>query len=316
MVDNVILKLRQSEAVNTDFLSETAQYFELTGKHNFNGERVLSGTLNDFKITVNRFGINISGSLCKWYLGDNFSTLTRSDTQRAIQKLSDILHLPIDKATVSRLDIAQNFIVKEPCPNYYNHLGTLKHSGRAEITNGAGAIETLYYYQSNGLMVFYDKVKEQTSKQQPIPELYKNRNVLRYEQRYKKRLPKAFNAERVTAAMIYNEKFYINLLDKWKDNYFNIKKINDITLNFDNMKGKKDLYILGLLSLTNAVGGELAMITQIKEAEKAGKLSKKAAYDMKQAIIAACNEKVGITEKNDCILELDKKVIESVKFYR
>ncbi|MDR1552590.1 MAG: hypothetical protein LBS69_03885 [Prevotellaceae bacterium] len=317
MYDNLTLKLRNTEATDIDFLNETAKYFDITGKHNFNNETVLSGILhNDFKITANRNGVNISGSLCKYYLGDNFQTLGRSDTQRAIEKLSDRLHLPLVKATVSRLDVAQNLIVNKPVNVYYNHLGELKHSGRAAVTNGAGTIETLYYYQSKGLLIFYDKIKEQKDKRQPIPELYKNSNVLRYEQRYQRRLPKAFNVERVTAAMLYNEKFYINLLDMWKNSYFAIKKINDITLNFENMKGKKDLYTLGLLSLIETAGGELAIITQIKEAYKSGKLTKKADYDMRQAIKAACREKVGITAKNECIFELDKKVNEAVKFYR
>jgi hypothetical protein len=304
-------------------LNETAKYFDITGEHNFNNEIVLSGTLgnvsenNYFQITLNSRGVNIkNGSLCKYYLGDNFQTLGRSDTQRAIEKLSDALHLPIDKATVSRLDVAQNFIVKNPVNVYYNHLGELKHSGRAAVTNGAGTIETLYYYQSKGLLIFYDKIKEQKDKRQSIPEPYQNRNVLRYEQRYQKRLPKAFNVERVTAAMLYNESFYINLLDTWKNNYFSIKKINDITLNFENMKGKKDLYILGLLSLIETAGGELAITAQINEAYKSGKLAKKTAFDIKQAIKVACREKVGITAKNDCIFELDKKVNEAVKFYR
>jgi hypothetical protein len=195
-------------------------------------------------------------------------------------------------------------------------LGELKFSKRLPQTNGSGDIEGIYYSQTNGLIVFYNKLKEQKDKRQPIPELYQNSNVLRYEQRYQRRLPKAFNVESVTASMLYNEKFYINLLDKWKNKYFSIKKINDTTLNFENMKGKKDLYTLGVLSLIATAGGELEMITQIKEAAKSGKLSKKAAFDIKQAVTEACSEKVGITAKNGCILELDKKVIEAVKYYR
>jgi len=45
-------------------------------------------------------------------------------------------------------------------------------------------LNVLYYYQSRGLLVFYDKIKEQQAKNQLIPELYQNRNVLRYEQRH------------------------------------------------------------------------------------------------------------------------------------
>jgi hypothetical protein len=323
MYDSLNFKLRNTDVSNIDFLSETPCHFDIKGDHVFeNGERVISGTLgnvsdnNYFEITVSRNGVNIkNGSLCKFYLGDNFQTLGRGDTQRAIEKLSDTLHLPIDKATVSRLDIAQNFIVRNPVQVYYNHLGELKYGNRSPTTEN-GKIETLYYYQSNGLLVFYDKLKEQRAKRRPIPELYQDRHVLRYEQRYKNRLSKTFNVERVTAAMLYNEKFYIDVCNRWRDNYRAIKKINDITLNFGAMKGKKDLYTMGVLSLVETQGGELAMIAQINEAQKSGKIAKKTAFDMRQAVTEACKCKDGITAQNDAILELDKKVNEAVKFYR
>jgi hypothetical protein len=321
MYDNIDFKLKNTEAANVDFLNETSKYFDVTGQHNFENGFVLSGTLGgDFKILVNRDSVSIKGgSLCKYYLDDNFKTLGRGATQKAIEKLSDTMHLPFEKATITRLDIAQNFIVQEPCQNYYNHLGEWhdgnKKSTRASIIEN-GKLETLYYYQSNGLLLFYDKVKEQKIKGQLIPELYQNKNVLRYEQRYKGRLSKCFNVERVTGAMLFDEAFYINVINLWKENYFNIKKINDISLNFEAMKGKTDLYNAGILALVEQCGGELNFLSQIQEAQKAGKLSRKQAFDMRQVVTAACKIKHGITAQNEAIMELDKKIIEAVKYYR
>ena len=317
MYDSLVLKLRNAEAPDADFIGETARCLEITGKHDFGSGLILSGTLDEeLKVTASRNGVKIGGSLCKWYLGDNFQSLERKDTQKAIEKLSAIFNLPIDKATVSRIDVAQNYIVKKPTDIYLNHLGSLKHSGRAPVTNSMGTIETLYFYQSNGLLVFYDKIKEQKAKRRPIPEPYQDRHVLRYEQRHTKRLPKCFNVESVTASMLYNEKFYIDILNRYKSNYFAIKKINDITLDFEAMTGKKDLYTMGVLTLVEKIGGELAMAAQIKEAYKSGKLSKKAAFDIRQAVVDACKERSGLTVKNDCIIELDKKVRDAIKFYR
>ena len=324
MYDNLDFKIRNIDAPNVDFLSETTNYLDfITGEHNFNGNRVISGilgnTINDnyFKIMISEREINIkNGSLCKYYLGDNFQTLGRGDTKRAIEKLSDTLHLPIDESIVTRLDIAGNFIVKQKIENYYNHLGELKNAKRSPVTNGSGNIEGLYYFKNFGTFLFYNKLKEQKDKGQPIPELYQDRNVLRIEQRYHKRLPQAFNIERVTASMLYDEKFYINLLNKWKENYFNIKKINDVTLNVEAMKTKTDLYNLGILALAEIMGGELNILSKVKESQMAGNIDKKQAFDLRQAITSACKEKVDITAKNDCILELDKKVVEAIKFYR
>jgi hypothetical protein len=100
---------------------------------------------------------------------------------------------------------------RHPVQVYYNHLGELKYSKRSPITNGAGDIEGMYYFKRLGLLLFYNKLKEQRDKGQAIPELYQNRNVLRYEQRYQKNLAKSFNVERVTAVMLFDEAFYINV---------------------------------------------------------------------------------------------------------
>jgi hypothetical protein len=197
----------------------------------------------------------------------------------------------------------------------YNHFGELKGSNCSPITRD-GKTETLYYYQSRGLLVFYDKIKEWKSQKQPIPELYRGRSVLRYEQRYKGRLSKSFNVERVTASMLYDEKFYIGVINRWRDNYFSIKKINDTNINFEAMKTKRDLYTLGVLSLMESQGGELSFSSQIAENQKTGVLSKKQAFDLKQAVMEAGKVKEGLTVKNEAILELDKKIKEAVKFYR
>jgi hypothetical protein len=284
----------------------------------------MSGTLGDvvddnyFKVTVSNNAVVIKdGSLCKYYLGDNFKTLARNDTEMGIEKISDTLHLPIEKSRVTRLDFAQNFIVSHPVEIYYNHLGELSGFMRQAVTNGTRAPETLYYSsKSNGNLIFYDKTKKQGSKRRPIPEPYQDRYVLRYEQSYKKRVAKAFGVKYITAEMLYDEQFYTRCLDIWGNNYFSIRKINDITLNFNMIKGIKDLYTLGTLLLVKEIGGELAFTAQINEARKDGRLSNKQACDIRRAIIKACDEKVDVTTKNECILELDRKVKEAVWLYR
>ena len=82
------------------------------------------------------------------------------------------------------------------------------------------------------------------------------------------------------------------------------------------MKCKTDLYNMGVLALVEMHGGELNVISQIKEAYLKGQLSKKQAFDMRQAVTAACKTRDGITDQNEAILELDEKVKEAVKFYR
>ncbi len=310
MYDTTNLRLLQSEAGKVDFLSETACHLTNVGEHNFSGQTVITGDLNGLKISLNSYQLKIKeGSLCKWYLGSNFQTMGRSDTQRAIEKLSDTLHLPMNKATVTRLDIAQNIITIHPPDVYFNHLGLLKYATRLQEPSG------IYYKQASGRLCFYDKTKEQKNKREPIPELYEGRNVLRYEQRYTSRIANKLNVAEVTGAMLYDEAFYVGLLNRWRDDYKAIQKINDVSLNFKAMRTKQQLYKMGLVSLIEQAGGQLQMLEQINEAQRRGELSKKQAFDLRQAVNEASQLREGLTVPNEAIKELDKKINEAIKFY-
>lgn len=255
MYDTVNFRLLRSEAGGVDFLAETSCYLENVGEHNYNGELVITGSLKGLKISLNRYQMKIKdGSLCKWHLGNNFQTLGRGDTQRAIENLSDTLHIPMSKATVTRLDIAQNFITRHPPEVYLNHLGILKYATRLQEPNG------VYYSKTGGRLCFYDKNREQKNNREPIPELYEGRNVLRYEQRYTNRIASQLKVCEVTGAKLYDEAFYIDILNRWKDTYKAIQKINDVSLNFQAMKSKQQLYKMGVLSLIEQAGGQLQMI--------------------------------------------------------
>lgn len=311
MYDTVFLRLTQAEVNGVDFLEEVPCFLEDVGEHIYSGFPFITGNLNGLKVTANRYQLKVKdGSLCKYLLGDNFQTMGRGDTQRAIEKLSDTLHLPMSKAVVTRMDIAQNFIVKHPPQVYLNHLGALRYANRLQEPSG------LYYSLNGGRLCFYDKNKEQKSKREGIPDLYNGRNVLRYERRYTQRIAAKFGVAEVTGAMLYDEAFYIEALNRWKADYQAIQKINDITLNFQAMKTKQELYKMGILSLTEQAGGQVEMINQINEAQQRGELTKKQAYDLRVAVNEACQLKEGLTAPNEAIQELDKKVAEAVRFYR
>jgi hypothetical protein len=313
MYDTVNSKLQNADAGTVDFLQETPCYLDsdTIGFHEWNGEQFITGNLGNLKVSVSKHQVKVKdGSLCKWYLGDNFKTMGRGDVQSAIELLSDTLHLPMDKATVTRLDIGQNFIVKYPVEVYLNHLGTLKYATRLVEPNG------LYYCQRDRRLCFYDKCREQKAKNEVIPELYKGRNVLRYEQRYTQRVAAQLGVANVTGALLYDEAFYIGIIQRWRDAYKAINKINDIALNFQSMRSKQQFYKMGVLSMIERVGGEVEMINQITEAQKRGDLTTKQAYDLRQAVKAACKVNDGLTKPNEAIEELDKKIMEAVRFYR
>lgn len=139
---------------------------------------------------------------------------------------------------------------------------------------------------------------------------------MRYEQRYTSRLAAQLNVVEVTGASLYAEPFYIDILQRWRDSYKAIQKTNDITLNFQAMTGKKQFQKMSVLAMVKLVGGEIELINQINEAQKRGDLTKKQAFDIRQMVKAACTGCDSLTMQNEAIAELDKKIMEAVRFYR
>ena len=64
------------------------------------------------------------------------------------------------------------------------------------------------------------------------------------------------------------------------------------------------------------MGGEVAMMEQIAEAQKRGDLTAKQAFDLRQAVKDSCKERENLTAQSEAITELDKKIAEAVRFYR
>lgn len=313
MIDTLNIRLRVEENGGVDFLAETPCYLNNIGEHNYSGEIFLTGELQGLKVSLSKSQMRIKdGSLCKWYLGDNQKTMTRGDIQRAVERLSDTLHLPINKAEVTRLDLAQNLSMRYPVEVYLNHLGELKKYKRVPLIQ----IGSLNYYRADSTICFYDKVKELKTKREKVDELYNGRNILRYELRYTKQIAKQLNTTEVRCSNLYDEDFYVDMLNRWRNSYLAIKKINDITLNWNQMKTRHDLYSLGVKALIERVGGEINLLDQLSEAQKQGLCTKKQAYDLRKVIKDITQDKRDLTAKSEAVEELTEKVKQTIRFYR
>ena len=312
MFDNIDFNLKSEQAGNIDLLAQIPLLLKHTSEHSFNdGANVsITGYIDNLKVNVTENRVKISeSSLCKWFLGENFQTLTRGDTKRAIEKMSDLLKLPMQKADITRIDLAQNIIVKYETPVYFNHLGILQYYKRLPQDRG------LYYDNDNRMLVFYDKVAEYKYKKLPVPQLYENRNVLRYEMRFFRQLLKQFNLPELKAEMLYNENFYINIINRWHKEYKNINKIrNTNNINYTMIKTKEQLKKQALLLLIIEQGGELEFYKRINEAQSKVELSNKQAFDLRTLIKSVSKSEL-LTCESDEINELDKKIKEAVRFY-
>jgi len=241
-----------------------------------------------------------------------------------------------------------------PVSVYYNYLGELLGHQRSIWTESGREAESLYYQQANHKLCFYDKSKQYLRKERPlrtfqqrieqevdeieqaggsivlgldrpkskppkhlVPEPYRGKHVLRYEQRYTGRLPETFGKKGgITADMLYSKSFWNIMVKRWYKKYFAIRKVNDITLNFNSVKGLRGLDTLGRLALVERAGGEVATINLINESRRRGTISKDTAKSLRSAIRSVCDGTVGRTTVNDCILELDRKVEEAYEMFR
>lgn len=186
------------------------------------GECRSFGYLNNLRVSVYESGLYIVGSLAKYFNGGNIYTLNRKDTERAVAKLSDELGVDISSAKVSYLEFGDAFIMKYPVQEYLKRLSAMPRLARNQQ-------ESTLYFQTKGIedpkkFVFYDKETELRKKKEPLPDGFRGLNLLRYEMRFKNRLPQQLGWLEVTATTLYNREFYRKMLNLYQQNYFSITK--------------------------------------------------------------------------------------------
>lgn len=308
MVDTVNLSCYSRDMGGINFIDQTAKYLNITGEHYNENGIYLSGSIGNLGLYIRGETLRINkGSLCRWYMGDNWQTMTREDIANAIGSLSDLLHLPMESAVVTRLDIAHNIDLQHPTSTYMGHLGEYYPYRRLPQPDG------VLYAGAKRQLLLYDKLKEQKHKREPIPEQYQDRHTLRIEQRYTSAPHKAFGVEVLRASDLYNEERYRDIVQRWGDSYLGIKKINDVSINYDFMKGVKDMNLIGRLLFIEQMGGELNVLQQTTEAQRQGKITRYQADELKRTIRATTRERANFTTKNGAISELDRKVLEVLK---
>lgn len=213
---------------------QTCQYTQVAGGCGYTGGLRIS-------VTENR--VKIEGSLSKYYYGDNTQTLTLAHAKEAIKRLGRELNLPIDKADVIEVDIAENFEMKYS-PDLY--ISKLKSLGSAHPNKWHGTT----YFPINGAMVrLYDKEKESRQrgnrrskrKRCPLPEGEKK--LLRYEMEFKKAKIRQVFGRQLKANDLYNRQVFWQFISEWFGTYEDIGKISDklFDVTFEQIKSTKDM---------------------------------------------------------------------------
>jgi hypothetical protein len=309
MYDTINLWLPHDEAGSINKSKTLQALSNVTTTNKNDGQIYHTGYLKNYRVILSEQGISLKGSLAKYFLPDNMHTLNRSDSARAIEKLSDILHLPLLLADVKRIDLAYNFLMKHEPEAYYPYLGDCQYYQRLMQP------KSLYYTNSMRQLVFYNKIAEARLKREVLPDVWGGANILRYESRYTQRLTKQFNKAEIKGHTIIDENFYISLLDKWQSEYEAINKHQKINLNTSLMSSPKDFWKQINLMAINMIGQD-KILQEIENLRHQKVFDKPEYYSrLKKEIRKLCNTP-DLTASSPLIDELDKKVKAAKKNYR
>lgn len=274
----------------------------------------IQGNLGNMKLTIKQTGIFVTGSLARFYFGNNQTVLTKKTTKLAIEMLADTLHLPIIQANIFRIDFANNIPVKQKENLYYPLLGKANHYTRLLQP------DSLYYTNKQRQLLFYAKRTEQKAKHIAILPIYENKNLLRYEMRLQKKIKQQLNVPDLKAAILFEPTFYHNLIKRWQREYFAIYKENKLIINhlpnIDTMSSRKTFEKYLMQIGIEALGGANEVLEIVQSAKDLNYFSNKMQpARLKEAIKEAANYNAGITSRNELIQELDKKINEVARLH-
>ncbi len=310
-MDTISLTLKREQAPNIDFLAEIPPYLtSITSEGISYGKSTINGKLNSFDVTINEDRIKVrNASLTKFYLGNSLSMMSRSAIKQAIEKMSDTLHLPIEKAEVQKFHFAKNIMLNNEVNLYLDYLGNIGRFSRLQQPFG------INYKQATKEFAIYDKIRETKHHREPLPAIYKDRYMIRLESRFESNLSKYFKMPSITGHLLYDENFYMAVNDDWYSNYLSIDKLKKFKIDMQKVTTKEQLKLLGVLSLVQMEGGKAQALQNLQERYLKGELTKKQNFDLKALIKQSSNMKLQTVE-SDLILELNQKVKEAVKYYR
>lgn len=307
MYDKV--KLWMDRAIVGDEYTTIANYLDNARQETDlqTGEVKTFGSLEGLKVSVFAGGLSVIGSLCKYLNGSNVYTLTRHTTAQAVEKLSDALHIQAGEAKVTGLEYGANFLMKHPVSDYLPKLGNMPRLERVQATSNSIRYEGKGRQQPK-VFAFYDKIADATAKGMDYPDDLQGANLLRYEIRLNGRIAKQIGVPEVTAATLYDIRFYRMMLKRYQDSYFSISKLNQIKTDvMSEIKTVSDAFnvlVARLLSNSNQnqIGGFL------DELKQAGVFEDRKNYSRLKKKIQEISTKANITISDELIKELDDEV--------
>lgn len=187
------------------------------------GEVSVFGNVENIKVMQYFGGYSIQGSLPKFLYGNNVCQLTRKEVGQAIEKLCDRLHLPLNDARVTSIEVGANICLTKQHTAYTRLLGDMPRMQRVSMADslyykGSGKVHPRQYY-------FYDKVAEVRKSGGTMPQGLEAANMMRYEMRLNGRLPFQLSIPEFKGSTLQDRKVYQELINRWLNGYLSINKL-------------------------------------------------------------------------------------------
>lgn len=220
MIDNIKLSLPRCRD-----MPDISGYLD-NGNENCSmktGEVSVYGNVENIKVTQYFGGYSIQGSLPKFLYGNNVCQLTRKEVGLAIEKLSDRLHLPLDDADITKIEVGANICLAKQHTAYTRLFGDMPRMQRVSMADslyykGSGKVHPRQYY-------FYDKVAEVRKSGGTMPQGLEAANMMRYEMRLNGRLPFQLSIPEFKGSTLQDRKVYQELINRWLNGYLSINKL-------------------------------------------------------------------------------------------
>lgn len=236
-----------------------------------------------FRVWVSHGKAMIQGSLCKLYFGNNLETLNRANTAKAIERLEELLGIPLKEFTLSRLDFSENIPTRKPVSVYiqaFEGIDKWKTEKHAIGEDSTGK----YFNQSTRQLLLYDKVREihhrRGSKKKSFlidekedwnvkreNEIMRSegRNFLRVEYRYVKNVSVQMKHKQVSPLDLTKKSIYFHLVREWFKILSKIQYREEVLPDLDNLKSVTDLEGALIKAGIIHVGGKDAVLKSIRK---------------------------------------------------
>ena len=312
MYDTITLRLETTNAAGS--MSKLTETTEIVDRAT--GEARYFGKLQNLRVKIWPCGIWLSGSLPKFHLGSNIETLSREETARAIEHLSDALSQPMAEARVFRVDVGQTFAMERPPSDYWQGILTPPRTKRIQYAN-----ETLTFFNGQRSIVFYDKLAEirraravtnGRAGHRELGRFLGCPHLLRFEVQFKRRLGREFGEREIKAASLSAAAFYEKVVKRWEATYFALERVPPVRSPVGGTTVKSDVNFLAALGLQEV--GAQRYLDIIGTDLRAGLIDKYQAHRRRKKV-KELSRMGGITAAADVLEELDTKVKQAVGFY-